>query len=319
MKRFLDKRLYIVAGKGGVGKSTVSAALARAVASTGKRVCIVEVDTHERMSKLLGGEPGPRNEIVRMDDGIDALNLEGKASLEEYLLIVLKSKKLTNVIFDSKVYQYFATAAPGLKELMTIGKVMFILDGNPSKKIAPSHDVVILDAPATGHSVNFLQTPLAIRDMINVGLVARETQKIIDLLTDPARTCLNLVSLPEEMPVNETIELYEAMRDRVNIPAGMLFINGLYPRVLGDEDTFRAFERVVESNGRERPYSKAALAAARLSRLRRSLHLEYVQKLKKHVPIETVEVPFIPVVPAERDRVDEIAQIIRVHAAAEEG
>ncbi|MBZ0253215.1 MAG: ArsA family ATPase, partial [Candidatus Methylomirabilis sp.] len=210
MRKILNKRLYIVAGKGGVGKSTVSAALAKAVAATGKKVCIVQVDTHDRMGMLFGWEALEKNKICQVAENIDALNLEGRASLEEYLLIVLRSRKLTNVIFGSSVYQYFVTAAPGLKELMTIGKVSFLLDGNPSKRIPPSHDVVVLDAPATGHSINFLQTPMAVRDMINVGLVARETEKIIDLLTDPNQTCLNLVSLPEEMPVNETIELYEA-------------------------------------------------------------------------------------------------------------
>jgi anion-transporting ArsA/GET3 family ATPase len=214
----LERRLHFVVGKGGVGKTTVAAALALALARRGRRTLAVEMDAGSRLPALLGGNDTP---------GLRLLAIDGRTALEEYLGLVIPVKRLLATIFSSKVYQYFVAAAPGLKELMTVGKIWYEATREESGR--PAWDAIVVDAPATGHSLQYLRMPQAARETFGVGLVQREATKITELLRDARTTAVHLVTLAEEMPVAETLESREQLR-ALGLPLGHVIVNRLHRR-----------------------------------------------------------------------------------------
>src|SRR6267142_2440336 len=215
---FLERRLHFVVGKGGVGKTTAAAALALALARGGRRTLAVEMDAATRLPALLGETDTP---------GVRLMAVDGRAALEEYLGLVIPVKRLLTTIFSSKVYQYFVAAAPGLKELMTVGKIWYEATRQDGGR--PAWDAIVVDAPATGHSLQYLRMPQAARDTFGVGLVQREATKITELLRDARTTAVHLVTLAEEMPVAETLESRDQLR-ALGLPLGHVIVNRLHRR-----------------------------------------------------------------------------------------
>jgi len=215
---FLERRLHFVVGKGGVGKTTAAAALALALARGGRRTLAVEMDAATRLPALLGETDTP---------GVRLMAVDGRAALEEYLGLVIPVKRLLTTIFSSKVYQYFVAAAPGLKELMTVGKIWYEATRQDGGR--PAWDAIVVDAPATGHSLQYLRMPQAARDTFGVGLVQREATKITELLRDARTTVVHLVTLAEEMPVAETLESRDQLR-ALGLPLGHVIVNRLHRR-----------------------------------------------------------------------------------------
>ncbi|MGH7820380.1 MAG: ArsA family ATPase, partial [Candidatus Binatia bacterium] len=252
----LDRRLLFVVGKGGVGKSTVSLALALAAVRRKKRVLLVALDLADR-ERAIGDLPqsaGPQP--VEVLPGLFRQNVDGKAALEEYLHLIVPVRRVLRAIFESKVYQYFVAAAPGLKELMAIGKIWYEVDRG-------RWDVVIVDSPATGHALQYLRMPKAAYEAFSTGLVHREARRVWDLLSDPAATRISVVTTAEELPVNETIGMCRQIRDELALPEGSLFVNRFHSSDLTRSDLERASEgRRREARATDRALVKAVLGAA---------------------------------------------------------
>jgi anion-transporting ArsA/GET3 family ATPase len=268
----LDRRLHFVVGKGGVGKTTMSAALALLLARQGRRTLAIEMDTAGRLPALLGARGGGYAP-TEVSPRVHVLTVDGRAALEEYLGLVIPVKRLLATVFSSRLYQYFVAAAPGLKELMTVGKIWY--EATRREGAGYLWDALVVDAPATGHSLQYLRMPEAARATFGAGLVQREATRITELLRDPRTTAVHLVTLAEEMPVVETLETRRQLTDTLGLPLGLVIVNRLHRRHfapallerLHAATTDRALLACVAEHGAEES-GWAAINATYLARLR---------------------------------------------------
>ncbi len=289
-----DRRLLVVAGKGGVGKTTIACVLGLIAAQLGKRTLLAEVDGAGRAAYLLGVEPAPTGQARPAQPSLSVMSVEGSAALAEYLGIILPVRRVLQAVFTSRLYQYFVAAAPGLKELMTIGKIWYEAERCDDVTGERLWDLVILDAPATGHSLQYLRMPRAAAEAFGAGLVRRESQRLLELLTDPQRTLINLVSTAEEMPVNETIEMYHQVHDELHMPLGVLFINRVHRGELDAADLDRTARSIATvRDPRERAVAMEALSRAREEVGWTSINRTYLQRLSAEIAMARLEVPFI--------------------------
>jgi anion-transporting ArsA/GET3 family ATPase len=290
----LDRRLLVVAGKGGVGKTTVACALAIRAAQQGKRVLVCEVDGVARASQLMKVEPGPLGTAVEARPGLHLMAIEGKAALAEYLGLIIPVRRFLQTVLKSRVYQYFVAAAPGLKELMTIGKIWYEADRVDDSTGERLWDLVIMDAPATGHSLQYLRMPAAARDTFGAGLVNKEAKRLVELLTDPGQTAVNLVTTAEEMPVNETVLMYNELRESLQMPPGCLFINRVHTTEFPDQDADRLSEAAKQMRGRkEKTLLREVAARAREESGWTRLNARYRARLEQETEMPIFELPFL--------------------------
>jgi anion-transporting ArsA/GET3 family ATPase len=292
----LAKRLVFLSGKGGVGKSVLAATLAWISARKGRRTLLVELDTIETIPKIFGRpDYTGKYQETELAPGLSSLHVDGKSGLEEYLQMVLKSRKFVQRVFRSPLYQYFINIAPGLKELMAVGKLWDLeRKANPATR-EPLYDLLIVDTPATGHTVSYLQMPLTAAGTVKRGLVRKEAQKVVDLLQDPAKTSFHIVTTLAEMPVNEAIELHETVSTRLGMPVGCLFVNQVYPPFLegSDLESFRAWQEGLHREsapaepappGDPRAHERAILSCAESWKRRREAQEVQWARLRRGIP-----------------------------------
>jgi anion-transporting ArsA/GET3 family ATPase len=233
----LDRRLLFVTGKGGVGKSTVAAALALLGAQQGKRTLACEVDAKGDLASFLetsevGFEPR------QVQPNLWAMAMHTEASLQEYLHLHLRVPGVTRVAPLARVLDFVAAAAPGVKEILTVGKLAY--------EVRERHyDLVVADASPTGHIVGQLTAPEAINSLVRVGRLRHQTGWVLDILGDPATTGLVIVTTPEEMPVRETIELIDRVRAETTVDVAGVVVNRVLPELFSRADE-EVFERLRE-------------------------------------------------------------------------
>jgi anion-transporting ArsA/GET3 family ATPase len=288
-----DRRLLVVAGKGGVGKTTVACALGFLAAERGKKTLIAEVDGAGRAATLLSARPAAVGEAREVHPSLSVMSVEGSAALAEYLQIIVPLKRVLQAVFASRIYQYFVAAAPGLKELMTIGKIWYEAERTTDADGARRWDLVILDAPATGHSLQYLGMPRAAHEVFRTGLVGRESEKLIDLLSDPKRTQVHLVTTAEEMPVNETLEMYEKVRAELGMPLGHLFVNRVHQSALTSADVARLQEALPGAGRDDRRLAREVLERAREEVGWAAINRLYQERLAAAVDLPTINLPFL--------------------------
>ena len=228
MTRPESKSLQFVVGKGGVGKSVVTAALAVANASRGKRVLAVEVGPPGGLERLLSPGQVTSSMPREIRENLWLARVEGDVALAEYLTLVVPIRRLLQTVTDSRVYRAFVAAAPGLKELMAIGKVWYE-HGKKNDGGGPLWDVIIVDAGASGHSLQYLQMPAAAADTFSSGLVHREATRVKALLQDAETTAVHVVATPEEMPTAEAEQILSRLRCELALPVGRVFLNRCRP------------------------------------------------------------------------------------------
>lgn len=282
----LDRRLVIVTGKGGVGKTSVCAALALLAARAGKRVLVCEVNAQERVAPLLGAPPaGP--EIREARPGLFTLNVVPHAAMREYGLMVLKFRTIYEAVFENRLVRYFLRAIPSLAELVMLGKILNEVRAEEGG--APRWDLVLVDAPATGHAVQLLRVPSALLDTVPGGGPLRSDAQWMDrLLVDPATTTLAIVTLPEEMPVNEAIELDAQVRSVLGIDRAALFVNAMPPARFTAEEA----EALAGLEPAPPPLGPAA-RAGRLQAIRAEQAGRYLARARAALDLPTVVLPLL--------------------------
>ncbi|HEV8246577.1 MAG TPA: ArsA family ATPase [Polyangiaceae bacterium] len=259
----LDRlRFLFVTGKGGVGKTTVCAALAQRFASRGKRVLLAVTGAEQRFSQLLGG-PAIAENIGELRPGLSAVLLKPEVAFREYGQMVLKSRRLADALFDNKYVQGFFRGAPGLKEWALLGKAWYHAIERQDGK--PRFDVVLFDAPATGHALDMLRVPKVIVDVSPPGVLRHDAQRAWAFFRDPRACGVVVVTLPEELPTNETLELATALRGELSLPIAALLVNGLV------EPLFDAPGRAALEQSGENPSARSAAEQAIASAVRRAV------------------------------------------------
>ena len=265
MPELLDKRLVFVTGKGGVGKSTISIALGLSAAARGKRTIICEVAGQETASRVFRRAQVGFHE-VEVADNLWAISLDPDESLREYLLLQLRVRAMRDMLVRSRIFNYLAAATPGLKELVTIGKIWELAQPNRKVKKAREYDLVIVDAPATGHGVGFLQTPRTFAGIARVGPVHSQAKELDRFVTDHQTTGVAIVSLPEEMPVNESASLEELLTDQIGMAVDRVYMNALYPERFGRGEASELERALEDAEGPARAAVRAALSEHRRGR-----------------------------------------------------
>ncbi len=278
MTPLLDRKLVFVTGKGGTGKTTVASALALLVASQGKKVLICEADAKGELAGYYEAAPTAFKE-KEVQPGLFAMTMDTEASLREYLKLQLHVPIVGRIGPVAKAFDFLATAAPGVREILTVGKLCFeVRDGD--------WDMVVVDAYASGHIVGQLAAPQAVNGLVRVGLIRTQTGWMEDMLSDPSITGLLAVCTPEEMPVSETIELAERVREETRVQLAGVVVNRVLPELFGrqEEAVFEALadpealgelDKLVD--GDAGPVLEAARLAVTMRRTR-STHLERLRQ-----------------------------------------
>jgi anion-transporting ArsA/GET3 family ATPase len=302
---FFAPKILVVSGKGGVGKTTVAAAIAVLAARQGRRVCVAEVDRKGTLPKLFGGgalgyEP---SEIA---PGVWGMNIVPEAALAEYLAVQYHMKRVSKAFTSTQFVDYITTAAPGLKDILVLGKIWYLEQGRSEAGGQTNFDTIVVDAPAAGHMLTFLQAPIGLSDAVRMGPVRRQADWLVQMLRDPKRTRVHLVTLAEEMPVTETLETSQALDDRLGIETGAIFANAVYEELLSKKEQKR-LEQIVEDGNYEELEKPAAsidlhlddddlnsmAGYARFLEARRSIQQTHLRKLRTGVSQPVVELPFL--------------------------
>ena len=294
LDELLARRLVVLTGKGGVGKSLVGAALAVAARDRGKRVLLVEVAAPVEAARLLGGRPSSGREVEALP-GLFTLNLQPRDAMDDYVRHVVRLDLLARRILESPVYHRFFAAAPGLKELMTLGKVMVLEEARARLSGRPLWDLVVLDAPATGHGLAFLKVPLAASSAVPVGPVGHNARRVLSLLRDRDRTALVVVAIPEEMAVVEALQFREMAREELGVSPAAVVLNACHERRFSAADEAAVLDLAARGAGGEVEglALPAALRAARRQIRRRRLTRFYEARLRRALDVPLVSLPYL--------------------------
>jgi anion-transporting ArsA/GET3 family ATPase len=283
--------LVIVTGKGGVGKTTVAVALGMRAAAEGKRTIVCEVSAQENASRMFEHTTVGFHE-VELEENLWAISIDPDESMREYVLLQLKVRAMRDMLFRSRIFNYLAAATPGLKELVTIGKIWELAQLDRKVKSGRKYDTVIVDAPATGHGVGFLQTPRTFANIARVGPIHSQAQTLDNFITDHENTGVAIVALPEEMPVNESAALEHDLVNEVGVAVDRVYLNGLYPERFSKAEAERLMALAAAEEGASKAAARAALSEfgrarsqrAQLARLRR----------RAQAPVKTLPFLFEP-------------------------
>jgi arsenite-transporting ATPase len=273
-------RVSIVAGKGGVGKTTVTAVLARAAADAGHRVLVVELDGKPALEELAGD--------------VQCEAISASAALEEYLR-AHGFGRFAKRLSTSGVIDVVATAAPGIDDIVVLGKIKQL-------ERSGKWDVIVVDGPAAGHAITFLLAATALRDAVRGGPVRAQADEVLGMLEDPSRSQVVLVTLPETTPVNEVVETATALEHRVGVKLGAVVVNAVDDQTAADEPPDP--RTVALPAGRD---GELLTQAADYRRSRRQMQDEEIERLAGALSVEQWRLPLLPVAGLNAEHVKALA------------
>jgi anion-transporting ArsA/GET3 family ATPase len=273
----LDRRLVFITGKGGVGKTTIASSLAWLAAERGLRTLVCEVDAKGNLADFYETAPITFDER-EIAPRLWAMAMDTEASLKQYLSLQLKVPLVARIGPVAKMFDFVASAAPGVREIVTVGKLCW--------EVKERHyDFVVGDASATGHILGQLAAPQAINQLVQVGLVRQQTDWMLDILQDPATTGLVVVATPAEMPVNETLDLTARLRQETNVDLAAVVVNRVLPELFGRGEE-EVFERLDQPQPQELLEAQVGgpvgslMQAARLTVTMRRSRTEHLERLR---------------------------------------
>ncbi len=284
----LARRFLFVTGKGGVGKTTVVAALASRLSREGRRVLVAETRKKEHLSALFGRANLP-TQITELSPRLFGVLLDADVALKEYGALVLKSERLVAALFDNKLVHGFFQGAPGLKEWAALGKAWYhstevLPDGSPR------FDTVILDAPATGHGLDMLRVPKTVVELSPPGVLRTDAERAWRQFQDASQSGVVVVSLPEEMPTNESLELCQALDRELGLPLAAVIVNQVVPQIFGVAE--RDALALLEEPSADDPASRALAAGVRRA-AREKVQAESLARLGA-LGAKRFDLPFLP-------------------------
>ncbi|HWO21061.1 MAG TPA: ArsA family ATPase [Kofleriaceae bacterium] len=284
-----DRRLIVVLGKGGVGRSTVAAAIAGQLARAGKKTLLYETNANDRFGPYFD-RPPVGTEAAQLAPNLWAVNATPATALEEYGLMILRWKSVYEMVFENRVTRAFLRAIPGLDDYALLGKVWF--HATEEKRGKPVWDTVVFDMPASGHSISMLRVPWVIVDAVPEGPLTRDAHQVKALLLDKAQTAAVIVTLAEEMPVNEALEL-EAQLGKLGIAPQQLVVNQVYPdHVPIGTPIAKVLDTLVVPPPPGSPLAEIVEHAS-LARDRRRLNERYLAELRRRTHTPVVELPML--------------------------
>jgi anion-transporting ArsA/GET3 family ATPase len=314
VESILDRRLVIISGKGGVGKTTVAAAVAAVAARHDLRVLVAEVEGNNSLSSLYGTEPLTPTPAP-LGNNLWGMNISPEEALEEYFDVQLHMKRIARPLVGTQLVYYVTHAAPGLRDILMLGKVWYAAT---RKK---EFDLIVLDTPASGHAVSMLKSPEGFLHAVPIGPLAGHSRQVVEWLQDPEQVSIHLVSTAEEMPVNETLETVALLESKLGMDVTNIHVNMLYPPMAADPKLAAALEKLggpealAEASPKGRLDKKAAqtlFECGDFYRARRAVQTEHrtrlVEALKKTA--KAVELPFLFRESFGADEIEVLADVI---------
>jgi anion-transporting ArsA/GET3 family ATPase len=288
--RLFQRRFAIVTGKGGVGRSTVALAMGLVAARYGLRTCVVQLHARDWNGRLFQ-VPGPSYQPVQLDPQLPlyAANLTPAEALREYGQMKLRLRAVHNLVFENDVMRRLTAMIPGMNELLLLGKAWHMEAVEQRADGAPAWDLVILDAPATGHGVSLLRLPQVITEAVPLGPMAEDARAMHALLRDPQRTALHIVTLPQELPVSEALELCQQVQQTLGVPTGVLVANQVLPPAIRDHQR-RPLMRLQQSTSGL--VHEVLTATVRYNQWRDAQQAQ-LQRLHRHAALPIVELPHL--------------------------
>lgn len=293
MQSLLDRRLLVITGKGGVGKTTIAAALGLAAARGGRRTLVVEVGQESRLPGLFAVAPSRAGAQTRLAERLSSISLDPDRALLEWLQ-ALGGRVPGRVLASSGTFQYFAAAAPGAKELVAMVKIWQLTQGADRRSRSAEHDLVVLDAPSTGHALGMLGSPQTFGAIARVGPIARGTRQVQELLESPAHSAYLAVALGTEMAVTEALELQDGLQQRLGRGLSAVVVNSLLPRRFSTAE-LRRIESLgdgVHATGRRHALVDSAVRAARTVHDRSNFQHNQLARLRRR-SFDVVGVPYV--------------------------
>ncbi|MGH2890129.1 MAG: ArsA family ATPase [Solirubrobacteraceae bacterium] len=315
MPGLLDRRLIFVTGKGGVGKSTVATALGVMASRRGLRTIVAELASQERIrrafdeSEPVTDTPPDTFDEVELAENLFTISIDPQLAMEEYLRV--KTGAVGQALGSSRLFNAFAMATPGMRELLSIGKVWELSQHQRRTDGAEVYDLVIVDSPAAGHGVGILRTPRSFAEIARVGPIAHQAGAIAATIADASFTAIVAVATAEEMPVSETLWLRVALADE-GLAIDATIANACYP------ERFSADEAALlhRAHKRSRSWAKrAALDAALSERARRHSQREQLERLRDGLGTELAELPYLFTEQVGRPELEELADALQTGLA----